>query len=60
MTIDRAIEIIASNTRFASEYVQVASAADTEEQAQRFITKKETYKKRIEEFRAKRIRLLEK
>lgn len=60
MTTDRAIEIIVEHTRFASEYQQVSSTAGTEEQAQLFIAKKETYKKRIEELRAKRIRLLDK
>lgn len=61
MSTDRVLKIIVEHTsaaRFASEYAHKARVADTEEQAQIFIARKEFYKKRIEELREERIKLL--
>lgn len=60
MTTDRAVEIIVEHTRFASEYAQTETPIDTEEKVQFFIARKEFYRKRIEELRARRIELINK
>lgn len=61
MSTDRVLKIIVEHTsaaRLASECAHNARVADTEEQAQIFIARKEFYKKRIEELREERIKLL--
>ncbi|WP_411680455.1 hypothetical protein [Clostridium thailandense] len=55
MTLNRAIEIIVKNTRFAPDYIHAASIIDPEEREKFFNSGKETYKKRIEGLRTKRI-----